>query len=186
MSYKSNCTIYLIGEYDLIYLILDVYYHEIENETIATVAGIRFTGIENITILNEYTITMNQVEPYQSGQFYKREMPCLLALIQQIKEPFDMIIIDGYVYLNGTDKAGLGKYLYDNLSVKMPMIGIAKKHFYDISEDYAIYRGKSKQPLYITCIDIEIEQAKNLVIALQGKYRIPDIITIVDRLSKTQ
>lgn len=168
----------------MIYLILDVYYRDIDNQTIATVAGIRFTGIENHIILNEYKTIIYDVEPYQSGYFYKREMPCLLSLINQIEEPFDVIIIDGYVYLDGLNKAGLGKYLYDNLSCKKPIVGIAKKHFYDIPQDYAIYRSTSKQPLYITCIDFDIEIAKNFVSSLQGKYRIPDIINQVDKLSR--
>lgn len=170
--------------YVLIYLILDVYYRDIDNQTIATVVGIRFTGIENHIILNEYKIIIDDVEPYQSGYFYKREMPCLLSLINQIEEPFDVIIIDGYVYLDRLNKAGLGKYLYDNLSCKKPIVGIAKKHFYDIPQDYAIYRGTSKQPLYITCIDFDLNIAQNIVKNLQGHHRIPDIINQVDKLSR--
>lgn len=170
--------------YVLIYLILDVYYQDIENKTIASVAGIRFMGVENHTILNEYRIIVNDVEPYQSGKFYKREMPCLLALIEKIGEPFDVIVIDGYVYLNGTDKAGLGKYLYDNLVIKKPVIGIAKTHFYDIGQEYAIHRGISKHPLYVTCVDFDLNLAKNFVQTLQGKNTIPDMIKMVDLLSR--
>lgn len=168
----------------MIYLILDVYYKDLESQTIATVAGIRFTGIENNNILNEYKIIVNHVEPYQSGQFYKREMPCLLSLINKIKEPFDVIIIDGYVYLDGLEKPGLGKYLYDNLSYKKPIIGIAKKHFYDIPFKYNISRGNSKNYLYVTCVNFDIDIAKNLVKKLQGNNRIPYIVKVVDKLSR--
>ncbi|WP_066805385.1 endonuclease V [Moraxella oblonga] len=168
----------------MIYLILDVYYKDIENQTIANVAGIRFTGIENNNILNEYKIIVNHVEPYQSGQFYKREMPCLLSLINQIKEPFDVIIIDGYVYLDGLEKPGLGKYLYDQLIIKKPIIGIAKTNFYGTPSEYRIYRGTSKHPLYVTCINIGIDTAKTLVQKLQGQYRIPDIVKKTDILSR--
>lgn len=169
----------------VIYLILDVHYQEYHDKTIAKVACIRFSGILQHHILNEYDITMDNVEPYQSGQFYKREMPCLLALLHQIQEPFDVIIIDGYVYLDGLQKAGLGKYLYDNLPIKKPIIGIAKNHFYDITADYAVYRGTSKHPLYVTTVDFDVETAKKLVKNLQGDFRIPNIVTQVDRLSKT-
>ena len=168
----------------MIYLILDVCYHDIDDKTIATVAGIRFTGIESNTLLNEYKTIVHNVSPYQSGQFYKREMPCLLDLIKKIKEPFDVIIIDGYVYLDDKDRAGLGKYLYDELSIKKPIIGIAKTHFYGITSEYAVYRGMSKHPLYVTTIDFDINIAKELVQGLQGKHRIPDIIKAVDKLSR--
>lgn len=103
----------------LTYLILDVHYQEENGKIIAHVAGVHSTGIETNAISNEYSIVVNDVAPYQSGQFYKREMPCLLALIEQINDPYDVIIIDGYVYLDGTHKAGLGKYLYNNLSVNL-------------------------------------------------------------------
>lgn len=168
----------------MIYLILDVYYKEFNNNTIATVAGIRFSGIEKHHILNEYKTTIYNVESYQPGQFYKREMPCLVTLIEKIQESFDVIIIDGYVYLDKWQKAGLGKHLYDNLSVKKPIIGIAKTHFYDIPQDYAVYHGISKNPLYVTCIDFNISVSKNLVKNLQGNHRIPDIIKMVDKLTR--
>lgn len=148
------------------------------------VSAIRFTGIENNIILNEYKAVIHNVSPYKSGQFYKREMPCLLGLIDKINDPFDVIIIDGYVYLDGQDKAGLGKYLYDQLIIKKPIIGIAKTNFYGIPSEYKIYRGTSKHPLYVTCINISIDTAKTWVQKLQGQYRIPDIVKKTDILSR--
>ena len=168
------------------YLILDVYYQESEesSNTKAIVAGVRFSGIEQVHVLSEHIIEVNDVAPYESGQFYKREMPCLLALINQINEPFDVIIIDGYVFLDGVSKAGLGKYLYDNLANKKPIIGIAKNHFYDITEDYAVWRGISKHPLYVTSIGIDITKAKELVSEMEGGHRMPKMVNYVDKLGR--
>ena len=170
----------------MIYLILDVHYKEGQetDAVTATVAGIRFEGIKQSRILNEYTVEVNDVAPYESGQFYKREMPCLLALINQIDEPFDAIIIDGYVFLDGVSKAGLGKYLYDNLANKKPIIGIAKNHFYDIPEDYAVWRGISKHPLYVTSTGIEIKKAKEMISRMDGDNRMPKMVTYVDKLGR--
>lgn len=170
----------------MIYLILDVHYRESDqtNHTTATVAGVRFLGIEHAHILSEHTIDLNDVAPYESGQFYKREMPCLLALINQINEPFDVIIIDGYVFLDGANKAGLGKYLYDNLADKKPIIGIAKNHFCDIPESCAVWRGISKHPLYVTSIGIDITKSKEMVSKMDGDHRMPKMITYVDKLGR--
>lgn len=170
----------------MIYLIIDVHYRESFGKTSANVAGVRFLGIENHQILNQYQISVENVAPYQSGQFYQREMPCLLALLNKIQEPFDVIIIDGYVFLDGLQKAGLGKHLFDNLIEKKPIIGVAKNHFYDISDNDAVYRGTSKHPLYVTCINFHHETAKNLVKNLQGSHRMPDIIKFVDNLSRNK
>ncbi|WP_230661055.1 endonuclease V [Psychrobacter sp. I-STPA10] len=168
----------------LTYLILDVHYQEENGKIIAHVAGVRFQGIEQNQILAEYQTTVSDVAPYESGQFYKREMPCLLALIEQVSQPYDVIIIDGYVWLDGVQKAGLGKYLYDHLNDKKPIIGIAKNQFCDISDEYAVWRGRSKHPLYVTSIGIDTLQAKDMVSKLAGEHRIPTIVTHVDRLGR--
>ena len=39
------------------------------------------------TILIKYQLSISGVAPYQSGQFYQQEMPCLLALLTQIHDP---------------------------------------------------------------------------------------------------
>lgn len=168
----------------MIYLIIDVHYGVDNEQTNATVAGIRFQGIEKNHICSKHQIHVNEVAPYESGQFYKREMPCILKLLEQINEPYDILIIDGYVFLDGETKEGLGKYLYNNLSEKKPIIGIAKNKFYAINDDYAVYRGKSKKPLYVTSIDIDTSQAIDMVKKLEGSYRLPNIITMVDHLSR--
>ena len=166
----------------MIYLILDVHYQQQADSTSACVAAIRFCGVSAHTILNKYQLSISGVTPYQSGQFYQREMPCLLALLTQIHDPFDIIIIDGYVYLDGWQKAGLGKHLYDHLPTPKPIIGIAKNRFYEIDECFAVYRGTSKHPLYVTSIGID--NASIFVKTLCGKHRLPDIVSQVDRLSR--
>lgn len=167
-------------------LILDVFYFEKDNQTFANVAGIRFRGGKDFEIYSEHTMIVENVAPYESGQFYKREMPCLLALIEKINQtklPYQVIIIDGFVHL-ADDKAGLGKHLYDNLSDKKPIIGIAKNPFYGIDDSHAVYRGTSKHPLYVTTQDFELPIAKDWVKNLQGHFRLPDIVNQVDKLSR--
>ncbi len=170
----------------MIYLIIDVHY---QNNThtqseYATVAGIRFQGIEHNHILSKHSVQIDNIVPYQSGQFYKREMPCILALLAEITEPYDVIIIDGYVYLDGIETKGLGKHLYDNLTIVKPIIGIAKNKFHTIKEDYAVYRGTSKHPLYVTSIGIDKQQAMTIVTNLEGQNKLPNIVKMVDHLSR--
>lgn len=161
-----------------------MFYQEQNAQTTAQVAGIRFSGVETHHILNTYQVSVPNVAPYQSGVFYKREMPCLLALIETVTEPFDLIIIDGFVFLDNQNKAGLGKHLYDNLTKKKPIIGIAKNAFAGMGENFAVYRGESKHPLYVTAQDVELVLAKDWVKHLQGKFRLPDIVNQVDKLSR--
>jgi len=47
----------------------------------------------------EHRCHLEQVEPYQPGQFYKRELPCLLAVLARAAQPLETVVIDGYVWL---------------------------------------------------------------------------------------
>src|SRR5258707_1310740 len=75
----------------------------------------------------EYTAAFNGVEPYVPGQFFTRELPCLWAVLEKVREPLDQIIIDGFVSLG--EKPGLGMHLWEALDRKVAVIGVAKSHF---------------------------------------------------------
>ena len=73
-------------------------------------AAVVFERWDNAVPLAEYTAAFNGVEPYVSGQFFKRELPCLLAVLEKVREPVDHIIVDGFVSLG--NKPGLGLHLW--------------------------------------------------------------------------
>ena len=45
------------------------------------------------------------------GEFYRRELPGLLAVLEKIEQPIDVMVIDGYVDL-APDRPGLGRHLW--------------------------------------------------------------------------
>ena len=71
----------------------------------------------------------------------------------------EYIVIDGYVYLDGNKKAGLGKHLYDALQERSIVIGVAKSGFKDIPGETEIFRGGSKRALYVTSAGISETEA---------------------------
>ena len=75
----------------------------------------------------EYIGLVYGVSRYISGQFYKRELPGILRLLEQFDETPDEMVIDGYVMLG--DRPGLGQYLFESFVGRIPVIGVAKsKH----------------------------------------------------------
>ena len=48
----------------------------------------------------ESTIDISDVEPYEPGQFYRRELPCILAVLKSLPDSPQIVIIDGYVWLS--------------------------------------------------------------------------------------
>ncbi|HOJ76833.1 MAG TPA: endonuclease V [Bacillota bacterium] len=160
---------------------LDVYYYE----DYANACGIVFETEPEERVLADYSEVVKPIAEYIPGEFYKRELPCLLKVIDKIQETIDLIIIDSFVWL-GNGKKGLGVHLYEALSEKIPVIGVAKTHFKDCAQYTEVYRGKSKKPLYVSAIGIELDYSTELIKKLKGDHRIPDLLKRVDQLSRTK
>ena len=143
------------------FLCTDVDYRE----NSAQAAGLLFTDWSATTAKKNYTTLTSPVADYESGAFYKRELPCLLQLIKQITEPIDLILIDGNVWLDADRKPGLGAYLYEALDQQIPIVGVAKNAFKSLPMDTAnavaqpVLRGRSQKPLYITAVGIDLREA---------------------------
>ena len=163
-------------------LALDVFYREGEPLDHARAAAVLFDGQGKE--LAHYHADIENVAPYQAGKFYLRELPCLLAVLEQVNLPFEQIAIDGFVYLDDAGAEGLGAHLYHRLNQRYPVIGIAKKPFRNMGEAYCVYRGRSQRPLYVTAAGMALEDAKQWVRDLSGNGRIPEILARVDRLSR--
>ena len=79
----------------------------------------------------------------------------------------------------------LGDYLYEQLGMQTPIIGVAKRPFYNNDKFVTeIYRGKSLAPLYITSIGINLQEASSYIRNMAGKYRIPNILKVIDQQTR--
>ena len=74
----------------------------------------------------------------------------------------------------------IGKHLFDALGGDVAIVGVAKRAFADIPEGYAVLRGESRTPLFITAVGMDIEEAKAKVQSMHGPYRIPTLIKLAD------
>jgi len=165
-------------------LATDVHYHVPEAGGGATAAGVLFNDWGDAIAQQTVTAEIADVQAYVSGQFYKRELPCLLALIKQIESPLDCIIVDGFVYLDSQQHAGLGQYLYDALEGEVSVVGVAKSAFRHSPVETQVLRGKSANPLYVTSVGIALADAKQSILAMSGDFRLPTLLKQVDRLCR--
>lgn len=159
---------------------LDAHYDE--DASIGTVAAIVFEHWADAAPLSEYTAECSEVEPYVPGEFFRRELPCLLAVLKVLREPLSAIVIDGYVNLG--DRPGLGMHLWEVLGRKTPVIGVAKTRFHG-ADAVGINRGRSKAPLYVTAAGTDRLQAAARIKQMHGRFRIPTLLKRVDRLART-
>ncbi|MCR4029314.1 MULTISPECIES: endonuclease V [Flavobacterium] len=163
-------------------LAFDTYYFDQKAKTVC----LEFSEWNEGKNFKVYTEIIDNVEEYIPGEFYKRELPCILSLLNQIDlSVVKAIVVDGFVYLNDDQKYGLGGYLYEKLNKEIPIIGVAKTNFASIEKNKkALFRGDSKKPLYITSIGIDLDEAFSYVEQMDGEYRMPTLLKELDRLTK--
>ena len=146
----------------------------------AVVAGVCFEHWSDESPLLVVRTDVADVEPYEPGFFYKRELPCILKLIEAHELSPDLIVVDGFVVLGDDAKPGLGMHLYNALKGKIPIIGVAKRRFKDTETTAEVFRGESKNPLYVTTAGIDDEIARDFIQTMHGKHRIPTLLKLVD------
>jgi deoxyinosine 3'endonuclease (endonuclease V) len=140
-------------------LAFDTYYFGNEAKTVAVLFN-NWTDAQPTRVFSE---TINSSEDYQPGEFYKRELPCIVSLLDKIDlKDIDIIVIDGFVILDNAEKHGLGGHLYEHLQKKIAVIGVAKSNFaLNTLFKREVFRGESERPLYITALGIDIDLASN-------------------------
>ena len=159
-------------------LATDVYY----TDQGAKAVGVAFAHWPDATPQHAYTAYITEVAAYEPGAFYKRELPCLLQLLQQVNlQTMDAIVVDGYAYLNSDYQPGLGAKLWHALHQTIPVIGVAKTHFHHADAvSMAVQRGNSKNPLYVSAAGIDLPTAATHIQQMHGDYRIPTLLKYLD------
>lgn len=161
-------------------LAIDAYYFD-GNQ--AKTVGILFDRWQDAVPSDILITYSNHVSEYEPGCFYKRELPCILQLLESVNlSEIEVIIVDGYVFLDETKK-GLGYYLYEQLDRKIPVIGVAKTSFHN-NNAVKVYRGKSNAPLFVTSIGMKPELAAKYIESMDGEYRIPTLLKKLDQETK--
>lgn len=161
---------------------VDVYYEENKAKSV----GVVFQSWEDSNPLEIITSYTENPQEYETGFFYKRELPCIQELLKFTDiNQIHTIVVDGYVYLNNEKKPGLGHYVYTHFSGTIPVIGVAKSAFHD-NETFVkkIYRGNSSKPLYISSVGLELEVAAEHIQSMYGEYRFPHLLKLLDKQTK--
>jgi deoxyribonuclease V len=162
-------------------LAIDVYYKENEAKVVAVLFNWEDETPQSIVIDH-----ITGIEDYVSGEFYKRELPCIESILQKVNlNDIEAVIIDGHIYVDDDGTFGLGGYTWESLDKKISVIGVAKTSFFrNRNTVKEVFRGESKKPLYVSSIGIDLDIATNLIKNMKGNYRIPTILKELDRITK--
>lgn len=163
-------------------LAIDVHY----KETTAKAVGALIQHWED-AVAQQYVIRyIDEVEEYVPGAFYKRELPCILEICAAIDlHSLSYIIIDGFVVLDDSGKPGLGAYVYESIQQQVPVIGVAKTNFHQNTQQVIpVLRGASANPLYVTAVGTDLQQAAEHIKTMHGEFRLPTVLKEMDRITK--
>jgi deoxyribonuclease V len=108
-----------------------------------------------------YTATVAPIAAYEPGAFYKRELPCLLAVLAQVDlAAVSCLVVDGYATLGAEGRPGLGQHLHAALGGQVPIIGVAKTKFAGVAPQVVpVRRGQSQNPLYVTSVGLPVSSS---------------------------
>jgi len=165
------------------FLAVDVHY---EADT-AYVCGVTFSDHMQSDPDKVYYSKLSTPGEYQSGEFYKRELPCIVKLIEEHMLLPAVIVIDGFTYLDSSNRWGLGAHLSDTFfqeGKEVAVIGVAKNRRENTPKEWQVYRGDSSKPLYVKAVGLDDEFSKDIISNMSGAYRIPSLLKLVDRLCR--
>jgi deoxyribonuclease V len=158
---------------------LDVHYDDSTKR--ATAGAVVFAQWTNALPTAEHTAAVEGIQPYVPGEFFRRELPCLIAVIGKFASPVDVLVVDGYVHFDS--KPALGQHLFEHFQRRIPVIGVAKTRFRGASA-VEVLRGRSKLPLHVTAADIDVIEAAERIKQMHGPHRIPTLLKRVDQLAR--
>jgi len=163
-------------------LAVDVHYEE----RAAQAAGVGFERWDAAEAIEEIVVRRDEPPaPYEPGEFYRRELPHLLAVVDEARRRgrvIDVVIVDGHVWLDA-GKPGLGAHLGQALGGAAAVVGVAKTS-YKGGVAVEVRRGGSAAPLYVSADGLDIGDAAAHVRAMHGPFRIPTLLKRVDRLAR--
>jgi deoxyribonuclease V len=159
--------------------ILDVHYAP----THARVACVLARDWADPASCEERTKDVTTFGAYEPGNFRARELPPLLALLADLPARPQVVVVDGYVWLDAAGKAGLGGHLHAALGGDVAVVGVAKTRFRG-APALEVVRGASARPLFVTSAGLDPAVAASHVARMHGAFRLPTLLGRADRLSR--
>ena len=147
----------------------------------ARAAAVLAADAASAHVLAERTAVIPQVPPYLPGEFYRRELPPLLAVLGDLSG-LGLLVVDGYADLDPSGRPGLGAHAHAEFGI--PVIGVAKSRFRTATHAVPVVRGASVRPLFVTAAGMPAADAADLVRRMAGRYRLPDALRRADTLAR--
>lgn len=150
----------------------------------AVAAAVAFEAWDAAEATKTYVSHIAQVEKPERGAPDLRELPCVMQLLRDHQLTPELIVIDGFVHLDGDDTPGLGRHLFQALGEQVAVVGVSKKRLPGLSAQYEVVREEESPPLVVTSAGIDIGAAKVRLRSMHGRKRVPTLVKLAARLAR--
>ncbi|MCH2548241.1 MAG: deoxyribonuclease V [Alphaproteobacteria bacterium] len=177
---------------------VDVGYDIQNNTSGASIVLMRLPSLEQITTLKVSTPTLF---PYISGLLSFREIPAILAALEQLEHKPDLLMVDGQGIAHPR-RMGIAAHL--GVMIDIPSIGVAKSRLCGNYNEPDLIKGAQTplfhrnehvgtvlrsrdnvKPLFVSPGHrISIQSATKLVQQCLTRYRLPEPVRQADKISK--
>lgn len=176
---------------------LDVAYDEDSNLLVAAVVTVELAGL---TVVESATAAGESDFPYVSGLFAFRELPALLAALDRLTTPPELLVADGHGIAHPR-RFGLASHL--GVVTGVPAVGVAKTPPGDypppgdergdtspLTEDgeqvgVALRTRAGVKPVFVSVGHrVDLATACRYVLALTPRYRLPETTRLADQLCR--
>lgn len=177
---------------------VDVSYTKDSDRAVAAAVVVDSATLE---VVEQATVVGRPSFPYVPGLLSFRELPLVLQALAELAEPPEMVVADGHGFAHPT-RLGLASHL--GLEINRPTIGCAKTAFVGDHADPQPQRGAwaeitdggqvighvvrtqtNVKPVYVSPGHlIDFASARDIVLALAERYRLPETTRHADQLSR--
>lgn len=153
----------------------------------AWAAAVAFDAWDAAEPTRTFTSRISHVEKPVRGELDLRELPCILALLREHglqTELIELILINGFVHLDGLETPGMGAHLHHALGAACAVVGVSKTALPGTTAQFEVSREEEARPLIVSCIGIDLGAAKARLRTMHGRKRVPTLLKLVARLAK--
>ncbi len=165
------------------------------------VAAAVVVATDTLEVLEQTTVVGTATFEYVPGLLSFRELPLVLEALATLTTPPELIVADGHGYAH-PDRLGLASHL--GVVTGIPTIGCAKSAFVGTYTEPSHRRGSWSEivddgevvgqvvrtrdgvkPVYVSAGHlIDVESSRLIVLALTGRYRLPETTRQADQASR--
>lgn len=156
--------------------------HHLDSGAIA--AAVAFDDWEAAEASRTFVSRVAPLDPPERRPRGEAELAGVLQMLREHALAPELIVIDGPVHLDASERPGWGRQLFDALGGRCAVIGMSTRTMPGLPAQFELWRDEEARPLFVTCVGIDLGAAKARVRTMHGRRRVPTLMKLAARLAR--